>query len=164
MGQDTVAEGSRHSVAVGSFIAVYAFADAWVLGVTITILAAFFNVLIVWIVAAVVLSSINIWACSWIDNQWDFWAAGSGRRLDRKLEKLRSGKKMKKPVEWVRRGSDLWFTLAAVVINAITVVALARVIGGKPIGHRRVLLAAIGYSIFFATVYSLIGLSIKDLV
>ena len=60
MGQDTVAEGSRHSVAVGSFIAVYAFADAWVLGVTITILAAFFNVLIVWIVAAVVLSSINI--------------------------------------------------------------------------------------------------------
>ena len=50
------------------------------------------------------------------------------------------------------------------MINAITVVALARLIGGKPIGHRRVLLAAIGYSIFFATVYSLIGLSIKDLV
>jgi hypothetical protein len=71
---------------------------------------------------------------------------------------------LKKPVSCVQRGSDLWFTLAAVVINAITVVALARLIGGVPIGHRRVVLAAVGYALFFATLYSLIGRSVEDLV
>ena len=131
-------------------------------GVTITVLAALFNALIVWIVAAVVLSMINIWACSWLDRQWDVWIAGSGKRLEKKLQKMRSGKMLKRPVEWVQRGSDFWFTLAAVVINAITVVALARFIGGTPVGHRRVVLAAVGYSIFFATLFSVIGLGLRD--
>ena len=154
--------GSSHRAAVGSLIAVYALVDAYVLGIAVVALSALFNSLIVWIVSAVVISAINIWACSWIDREWDFWIAGPGKRLEKKLEKLRSGKMLKGPVGWVRRGSDFWFTLAAVVINAITVVALARLIGGVPIGRRRVLLAAVGYSIFFATLFSLIGLGIHD--
>ena len=164
MGEEATpaAEGSDHSTAVGTFIAVYALVDAYVFGVTITVLAALFNALIVWIVAAVVLSMINIWACSWLDRQWDVWIAGSGKRLEKKLQKMRSGKMLKRPVEWVQRGSDFWFTLAAVVINAITVVALARFIGGTPVGHRRVVLAAVGYSIFFATLFSVIGLGLRD--
>ncbi len=165
MGQDTrpATGGSHHGAAVGSFIAVYALVDAYVLGVTVVVLSALFNSLVVWIAAAVVISTINIWACSWVDNQWDYWIAGPGKRLEKKLEKMRSGKTLKKPVGWVQRGSDFWFTLAAVVINAITVVALARLIGGRPIGHRRVVLAAVGYSIFFASLFSLIGLGVHDI-
>ena len=164
MGQDTkvVSGGSSHRVAVGTFIAVYALIDAYVLGITVTVFSALFNSLIVWILAAVVISTINIWACSWLNNQWDFWIAGPGKRLEKKLDKLRSGKMLKRPVGWVAKGSDFWFTLAAVVINAITVVALARLIGGVPIPRRRILFAAIGYSIFFATLFTLIGLGLGD--
>jgi hypothetical protein len=103
-------------------------------------LSAFFNSLIVWIAAMAVISLINIW-----------------------LEKLRSGKLLKTPVGWVRNGSEVGFTLAAVVINAITVVALARLIGGAPIGNRRVTEAALGYSIFFASLFTLIGIGFEDL-
>jgi hypothetical protein len=110
-----------------------------------------------------VISLINIWACSWLDREWDVWIAGPGKRLEKRLEKLRSGKLLKTPVGWVRNGSEVGFTLAAVVINAITVVALARLIGGAPIGNRRVTEAALGYSIFFASLFTLIGVGFEDL-
>ena len=42
-------------------------------------------------------------------------------------------------------------------------VHVARLIGGTPIGNRRVMEAALGYSIFFASLFSLIGIGFEDL-
>jgi hypothetical protein len=38
---------------------------------------------------------------------------------------------------------DVWFALAAALINAITVVAIARLVGGKPVGAHRIRVAGV---------------------
>ena len=58
---------------------MYAIVDAPVLGITVVVLSALFNRLIVWIAAMAVISLINIWACSWLDREWDVWSPGRGR-------------------------------------------------------------------------------------
>jgi hypothetical protein len=165
VGLDTESEPAEtgHRAAVGSFIAVYAVVDAWVLGIAVIVLADLFNAFVVLVLAAAAISMINIWACSWLDDEWDFWVAGPGKRFAKRLEKMRSGTRLRRPVAWVQRDSEVWFTLAAIVINAITVVALARMIGGTPVGRERVRLAAVGYSIFFATLFTLIGVAVSRL-
>ena len=60
------------------------------------------------------------------------------------------------------RGSDAWFTLAAILMNPVIVIALARLIWGQPVGPRPVGLAAAGYSIVFAAVFSAIGFAAGD--
>jgi hypothetical protein len=60
------------------------------------------------------------------------------------------------------RGSDAWFTLAAILMNPVIVIALARTIGGQPVGPRPVWLAAACYSIVFAAVFSAIGFVAGD--
>jgi hypothetical protein len=69
---------------------------------------------------------------------WDGWIAGHGERVEARLEKLRSGRITRHPVEWVRRGSVGWFALAAILLNAVVAVAVARLVGGEPVGARRV--------------------------
>ena len=62
------------------------------------------------------------------------FAGKNARRVESKLEKMRHGGLMRRPVAWIQSGSDVWFGLAAGLTNAITTVALARFIGGKKLG------------------------------
>ena len=44
----------------------------------------------------------------------------------------------------------MWYTLAAILMNPVIVVAPTRMIGGQPVGPHRLQLAAAGYPIVFA--------------
>jgi hypothetical protein len=47
-------------------------------------------------------------------------------------------------------------------MNPVIMIALARMIGGQPVGARPVRLAAAGYSIVFPAVFSAIGFAAGD--
>lgn len=143
-----------HTTAAGTAIAAYWLLDGYVIGIPTVVLAAWLNPLIVFAVAAVIMITINLWACGWIDRSWDTWAGG---KVEAKLEKVRSKGVGKKVAAWVARGSDGWFVLAAAVTNAITTVAMARLAGGKPLGRHRIVLAALAYGLFAAALWSLLG-------
>lgn len=143
-----------HGAATGTAIAVYWLIDGYVIGIPTVVLAAWLNPLIVFAVVAVIGVSINLWACGWINRAWDTWASG---KVEAKLQKVRSKGIGKKVSGWISRGSDAWFVLAAALTNAITTVCLARAAAGKPLGHHRVVLAALGYGLFSAGLWSLIG-------
>ena len=87
-------------------------------------------------VAAVVLTLINGACCRWVERQWDAWIAGNAKRMETALAKRRKSRLMRHPVAWITRGSDAWFTLAAILMNPVIVIALARTIGGPPVGPR----------------------------
>src|SRR4249919_2372613 len=106
---------SGHSASkafIGAAIAFYALFDTLTLGVTTTALAIVFNPLTVFIVAAVVITIINYACCTWVDREWGNWATGPGKKVEARLERFRSGRIMRHPVEWVTRGTA-WFALAA---------------------------------------------------
>jgi hypothetical protein len=145
---------TAHKTAAGTAIAAYWLLDGYVIGIPTVILAAWLNALIVFAVAAVIMITINLWACGWIDREWDTWAGG---KVEAKLKKVRSKGFGKKVAGWVTRGSDGWFMLAAAVTNAITTVALARLAGGRPLGRHRIVLAALAYGLFAAGLWSLVG-------
>jgi hypothetical protein len=147
----------------GTFVALWALADAPV-GLVVVTLAALLNALIVCLVAAFVLSIVNIFCCTWLNREWDGWAAGPGKRLETRVQKLRASKRMKRPVAWVTRGSTGWYVAAACLTNAVQATALARVIGGQSVDARRLRLGAIGFSIFVAILFSLIGLAARDII
>jgi hypothetical protein len=134
----------------------------WPFGLPVLGLAARLNPLTVFAAAAFVLTLVNIACCAWLQRRWEVWIAGNARQLEARLAKTRSGRVMRRPVAWITRGSDGWFALAAVLVGAVIVVALARFTGGEPISKRRIRLASIGYSIFFAAVYSAIGFAVGD--
>jgi hypothetical protein len=54
-------------------------------------------------------------------------------------------------------------TIAAGLIGAVIVVAVVRLLGGKPVGGRRVVLASVAYSVGFAGTYTGVGVGINDL-
>lgn len=143
-----------HTSATGTAIAAYWLLDAYVIGIPTVILAAWLNPIIVFAVAAALMIAINLWACGWIDRQWDDWAGG---KVEAKLQKVRSKGVGKKVSGWIARGSDAWFMLAAALTNAITTVAFARAAAGAPIGRHRIVLASLGYGLFAAGLWSLIG-------
>jgi len=107
------------------------------------------DALIVFAVVAVVVVTINVWAGGWINREWENWAGG---KVEAKLQKVRSKGVGQKVSEWIARGSDGWFMVAAALACAITTVGLARIAAGKPLGRRRIVLAALGYGLFFAGV------------
>ena len=123
----------------------------------IAALAAWLNPLVVFAVAAALLTLLNIACSNWIQRQSDSWIAGNAERLEARLDKLRKGRIMRHPMAWITRGSSGWYALAAALINAITVSALARLIGGERVSERRIRRGALAYSIFFAAVYSFTG-------
>jgi hypothetical protein len=71
---------------------------------------------------------------------------------------------MRRPVAWIQGSSDRRYALAAAVVNPILVVALARSIGGQPIGYRRILLGSIAYAIPYVAMWSLVGAAIGNAV
>jgi hypothetical protein len=57
----------------------------------------------------------------------------------------------------------VWVTVAAGLIGTVIVVAVIRLLGGKPVGHRRVVFASLAYSAGFAATYTGVGIGIDDL-
>jgi hypothetical protein len=130
---------------------------------TVIVLAAWLNALLVFAVALVVLTFVNGACCNWIEGRWDGWMAGGfGNRLNRKLEKMRSSSVMRHPVAWITRGSDAWFGLAAALTNAITTVAVAHLVTGESVSRRRVFIASASFSLFVAGVGSVFGFLLRD--
>ena len=145
---------ASHKTAAGTAIGTYWLVDAYVIGVPTLFLAAWLNPLVVFAAAAVLVVSFNLWACGWINREWDSWASG---KVDAKLDKVRAKGAGKKVSGWITEGSDGWFVAAAALTSAITTVALARIISGTPLTRHRILLAALGYGLFVAGLFSLLG-------
>ena len=103
------------TLTVGALIAALSIFDFFIFAIPILVLAALFNPLIVFGIAAVVLFVISIAACNWVDRKWDAWIVGT--RFEAKMQKVRSGKRARRPIEWIKRGSDLWFGLAAALLE-----------------------------------------------
>ena len=116
---------------IGTAIGIYAYADALVLGTLVVFLSALTVPLIVFGIAAVLLFFVNLWMCNWIERQWDVLIVGRETRFEKRLAKLRKGRVMRHPVRWITGGSAGMFALAAALMNAVTVVAAARLIGRR---------------------------------
>jgi hypothetical protein len=142
---------------IGAFVAFFALFDTLLLGLPIMMLAAWIDPLLIFIATGVLLTVVNRAACGWLDREWDLWMGGAGKRVEKKLESMRSSRHMVHPVRWIAGGSDVRFAFAASLTNAIITVAGARLIGGKLVGTHRVLIASVTYSLFFVGVYSLVG-------
>jgi hypothetical protein len=81
--------------------------------------------------------------------------------MESRLETMRASRLMRHPVAWLQRGSDRWYAFAAAVANPILVAAFARVVGGKPVGERRIVLGAVAYAIPYVAMWSLVGLVVS---
>jgi hypothetical protein len=148
---------AARSSAIGTGVGAFAFFDGVFLGLPIAVLAASFRPLIVYPVATVVVILLVIACSSWVDRRWDDWFAGHGKRIERRLETMRASSLMRHPVAWIQNGSDRWYAFAAAVANPILIAALARFIGGKPIGERRILLGAVAYAIPYVAMWTIVG-------
>jgi hypothetical protein len=159
--------GPTHSVAtaiIGGLVTIYAIFDTLLLGLPIIVLAAWIHPLIVFAGAGIVLTIVNRAACGWLDREWDTWMTGSGKRVEKKLDGMRSSRIMKHPVNWIVGGSAIGFAFAASLTNAIITVVSARLVGRKPVGTHRTLVAAVTYSLFFVGTYSLVGWVLGDVI
>jgi len=159
--------GPAHSAStaiIGAFVAIFAVFDTLLLGVPIMMLAAWIDPLLIFIATGAVLTVVNRAACGWLDREWNLWMGGPGKRVEKKLDSMRSSRLMEHPVRWIAGGSDVRFAFAASLTNAIIAVAVARLIGGKLVGTRRVLIASVTYSLFFVGVYSLVGSVLGNLI
>jgi len=154
---------SRNGV-VGALVSFYAFFDALTVGVLIIAMAAVFPWIVVFAIGLILLLVVNTASCLWLDREWDGWYLKYGEKVEKRLAKMREGKVMRKPVAWITSDSITGIALAAALTNAIITVSFARLIGGKPVGPRRARAAALSYSVFFAVVYSLVGLLIHAIV
>ena len=148
---------AARSSAIGTGVGAFAFFDGVFLGLPIAVLAASFRPLIVYPVATVVVILLVIACSSWVDRRWDDWFAGHGKRIETRLETMRASSLMRHPVAWIQNGSDRWYAFAAAVANPILIAALARFIGGKPIGERRILLGAVAYAIPYVAMWTIVG-------
>jgi len=102
----------------GALAVGYALVDAYLFGVPIAAIAIWGSALVAFVVGALVWTLANIAACTWVDRHWAAFAAGSGQKVEAKLQKARSSSVMSHAVGWIERGSVFWFGLAAVLINA----------------------------------------------
>lgn len=153
--------GSARVALIGGAVTAYALLDAYILGPVVIELSAWFDPFVVFGVATAVLTLLNVACCSWLDRRGD---NGKPGRLEARLERLGSSRLMRRPVDWVTRGSSLWFVLGAVIINAIFVVGVARFLGGRPVDRRRIVLASAAYSITFAAFFVALGFGAGDVV
>src|SRR6476659_2801863 len=110
----------------GTLAGAFAFFDGVFLGAPIALLAASFRPLVVYAAAVVAVILIVTACCRWVDRRWDVFFSGNGSRVEKRLETMRASRLMRHPVEWIERGSDRWYGLAAAVANPILVSAFAR--------------------------------------
>jgi hypothetical protein len=147
---------------VGTAVMGFAFFDRLLLGLPIALLAASFRPSLVYAAATITVVVLVIGCCRWIDRHWDAWFSGNGVRIERRLETMRASRLLARPVAWLQRGSDRSYAFAAAVANPILVAALARVLGGTPVGERRVVLGAIAYAIPYVAMWAIVGLTFAD--
>lgn len=154
------AAGAARTGVIGAVVGAFAFFDGVFVGAPIAVLAASFTPLLVYVVATLVVVLLVIGCCSWVDRRWDDWFSGNGKRIETRLDGMRASRLMKHPVAWIERGSDRWYAFAAAVANPILVGALARLVGGKPIGRHRIVLGAVAYAIPYVAMWSIIGFAL----
>jgi len=99
----------------GTLVGAFAFFDGVFLGAPIALLAASFRPLVVYGAAVVAVVLIVTACCRWVDRRWDVFFSGNGSRVEKRLETMRASRLMRHPVEWIERGSDRWYGLAAAV-------------------------------------------------
>jgi hypothetical protein len=148
--------------AIGTLVAGFAFFDGALIGAPIAALAATLRPPLVFVVAAVAVSFLSIACCRWVDRRWEDWFSGNTKRIEKRLERMRESRLMSRPVTWIQGSSDRRYAVAAAVVNPILVIALARSIGGQPIGERRILLGSVAYAIPYVAMWSLVGLALGD--
>ena len=154
--------GAARSGVVGTIVAAVAFFDGVFIGAPIALLAAWFRPSLVYVLATVVVVLLVIGCCRWVDRRWDDWFSGNGTRIEKRLETMRASRLMAHPVAWIQRGSDRWYALAAAVANPILVATLARFVGGKPIGERRIVLGAVAYALPYVAIWSIVGFALGE--
>jgi len=136
----------------------FAFFDGVFLGAPIALLAGAFRVVPVYCGAVLAVVLMVIACCGWLDRRWDEWFTSNGGRMDARLESMRASRLMRHPIAWLQRGSDRWYAFAAAVANPILVAAFARLVGGKPVGERRIVLGAVAYAVPYVAMWSIVGL------
>jgi hypothetical protein len=152
---------SAKRAGIGTLIGVYALIDLPV-GIAIMLLAWWGRALLVWAVAAALLFIINIAACGWIQREWDRWMSGSrAARFEARLQKWREGR-LRRVVNGVTGGSVGWFILSSVITNAIITVSLARLVSGKPVPGRKVLVTVVAFAILFSGLWAFVGWVLND--
>ena len=156
--------GRTRTTIVGTLVAVYPVVDGYLLGIPVVVLAATTRPLVVFAVAAVLFTLINLACCRWVNTHWTQFVAGSGARIEKQLEKARAGRRMGRVVGWIEHGSDKHFALASMLLNAVWVVAFARILGGKRVGDRRILIASVAYGVGAAGMESLLGWVVGGLI
>jgi len=147
---------------VGTVVGAVAFFDGVFIGAPIALLAASLRPLLVYAVATGAVILLVIACCSWVDRRWDDWFSGNSKRVEGRLESMRRSRLMRHPVAWIQRGSDRWYALAAAVANPILIGALARLVGGRPIGRRRIILGAVAYAIPYCAMWTIVGFALGD--
>jgi hypothetical protein len=157
--RERVGSAARAGVG-GTLVAAFAFFDGVFLGAPIAILAASFRPLVVYAFAVLAVIGIVTACCRWVDRRWDVWFTGNGSRVEARLETMRESRLMRHPVAWIQRGSDRWYGLAAAVANPILVSAFSRVVSGKPVGDRRIMLGAVAYAIPYVAMWTFVGLAV----
>lgn len=149
---------------VGTIVIGIAFFDGVFFGAPIALLSASRDPLLVFVGATASVVFLVIACCSWVDRRWDDWFSGNGNRIEARLEAMRASRLMRHPVEWIQRGSDRRYALAAAVANPVLVAAFARSLTGEPIGERRILLGAVAYAIPYVAIWSIVGFALGEAV
>ena len=149
---------------VGAAVAAYAFLDDLLLGPVLVAAAVWFPWYLTFGASAAVFTFVNVACCNWVQRRWSIWIHGRGSTLEAKLERRRRSRLLRHPIGWITRDSDMWVTIAAGLIGTVIVVAVVRLLGGTPVGRRRVLFASVAYSAGFAATYTGVGVGIDDLV
>ena len=153
--------GTARSAVVGTVVMALAFFDGIFIGAPIALLAAAFRPVTVYCGAVLAVAFLVIACCRWVDRRWDEFFTGNGRRIETRLDAMRASRLMRHPVAWIQRGSDRWYALAAAVANPILVAGLARFVGGRQIGRRRIVLGAVAYAIPYVAMWTLVGLVVS---
>ncbi len=143
--------------AAGAVVGAVAFFDGVVIGTPVALLAAAFRPLFVFAGGAVAVSLLAAFCCTWLERRWDDWSAGNGGKLEKRLERMRESRLMRKPVAWIQHGSDRQYAFAAAVANPVLVAAFARSLVGRPVGRRRIVLGSVAYAIPYVALWTLVG-------
>jgi hypothetical protein len=156
---ERVARAARTGAA-GTIVGAVAFFDGVFVGAPVALLAAALRPLFVFAGGAAAVTLLAIFCCAWLERRWDDWSSGNGGRLEKRLERMRESRFLRKPFAWIQHGSDRQYAFAAALANPVLVAALARSIGGRPVGRRRIVLGAIAYAIPYVALWTLVGVAL----
>ena len=143
---------------IGGAVSAYALLDAYVLGPVVIELSAWFDPFVVFGVAAAALTLVNV-ACALAPAPGRRARAGPDRGQAR-AARLQQADEASRAVDHARLVHIV--VLAAVIVNAIFVVGVARFLGGGPVDRRRIMLASAAYSITFAAFFAAVGFGAGD--